>query len=445
VLHGAVDAFTGRKGDLTPHTHFEELYIGRSPAAIVSARRQIVGADLRELTMRLGGLQADRGAIVLVSEGFPRESPPASRGMRLPDLDGVVRAASRYHVPIYTVNPSLAIEDAGAPGERDRSAATLQWLAAQTGGRTIDAATLVAGMARLKHDFETYYLLSYRPTQVDGRFHAIEIKTKRRDAVVHAAPGYWSVPPATWRSVVSSASPLAISRRALRRSPLIDAWVGIVRNPDGQAEMVITWEPKVHGLSAPQVVALKAQTTSGTSLFDGRLGQVGSATMPPDNARFQVASGRIEIDMTIFDAGGKNIDVDTRDFDVPDWRAQKIGPVLLAPEVVRARTLRDFQSAISNPDAAPSSARTFARADRLLIRVPAFDPSGTAVTVTAKVLNGWGQPMREIDPLTTTPRDGMPQFALPLAWLVPGEYLLELQAVNDHGAVKQRITFRVTG
>ena len=445
LLHGVVDSFTGRKGDLTPHTHFEELYIGRSPAAIVSARRQIVGAALRELTMRLGELQADRGAIVLVSEGFPRESPPASRTMRLPDLDGVVRAASRYHVPIYTVNPSLASEDTGTTDDRDRATATLQWLAAQTGGRTVDAATLVAGMARLKHDFETYYLLSYRPTLVDGRFHAIEIKTKRRGAVVHATPGYWSAPATTWRSVVSSAPALAISRRALRRSPLIDAWVGIVRNADGHAEMVITWEPKAHGLSAPQVVGLKAQTTTGTTLFDGRLGQVGSGTTPPDHARFEVAAGRVEIDMTLFDAGGKNIDVDTRDFDVPDWRAQKIGPVLLAPEVVRARTLRDFQNAISNPDAAPSSVRTFARADRLLIRVPAFDPSGTAVQVTAKILSGWGQPMRDIDPLTTTPREGMPQFALPLAWLVPGEYLLELQAANDHGAVKQRITFRVTG
>ena len=445
ALHGAVDSFTGRKGDLTPHTHFEELYIGRSPAAIVSARRQIVGADLRELTMRLGELQADRGVIVLVSEGFPRESPAASRAMRLPDLDGVVRVASRYHVPIYTVNPSLASEDTGSTDERDRSVATLQWLAAQTGGRTVEAATLGAGIARLKHDFETYYLLSYRPTQVDGRFHAIEIKTKRRDAVVHAAPGYWSVPATTWRSVISSAPALSISRRALRRSPLIDAWVGIVLNADGRAEMVITWEPKVRGLSAPQAVALKAQTTTGKTLFDGRLGQVGSGTMPPDNARFEVAAGRVEIDMTIFDAGGKNIDIDTRDFDVPDLRAQKIGPVLLAPEVVRARTLRDFQSAISNPDAAPSSVRTFARADRLLIRVPAFDPSGTAVQVTAKVLNGWGQPMRDIDPLTTTPREGMPQFALPLAWLVPGEYLIELQATNPNGAVKQRITFRVTG
>ena len=93
------------------------------------------------------------------------------------------------------------------------------------------------------------------------------------------------------------------------------------------------------------------------------------------------------------------VDTDARDFDVPDLKSAKRGPVLLAPEVVRARTLRDFSCGNGEPDAAPSSVRTFARGDRLLIRVPAFDGSGTAVQVTAKILNEWGQPMRDIDAL----------------------------------------------
>ena len=447
LLHGAVDAFVGRKGDYTPRTSFEEQYIGRAPAAVVAARRQIVGADLRELTMRLGDVQADRGVIVLVSEGFARESPPGARASRIPDLDGVVRAASKYHLAIYTLNPSLASEDAGESADRDRSVAMLQWLANQTGGRAIEASSIVAGMARLKHDLETYYMVSYRPPQVDGRFHTIELRAKRRDVVVHAPSGYWAQLGSEWRSTLASATAgLSISRRALRRSTMIDAWVGLVRDAEGHTEMVVTWEPKLRGLAAPQVVALRARTTSGTTLFDGRLGQVGSgASVPSDSARFEVTSGRVEIDMTIYDAAGKSVDTDARDFDVPDLRRQKVGPVLLAPEVVRARTLRDFQSAMTNPNAAPSSVRTFARGDRLLIRVPAFDLSGTAVQVTAKVLNGWGQPMRDIDALATTPRDGTPQFALPLAWLVPGEYQIELLGANANGAVKERITFRVTG
>jgi hypothetical protein len=302
-------------------------------------------------------------------------------------------------------------------------------------------------MARLKHDLEAYYALSYRPSQSDGRFHPIELRAKRRDAVVHTPPGYWAPVPGEWRAALAStATALSVSRRALRRSNLIDAWVGVVPEADGRTEMVITWEPRVRGLAAPQVVAVKARTAGGTTLFDGRLGQVGSGSpLPSDNARFAVTTGRVEIDMTIYDAGGRNIDTDARDFDVPDLRRQKAGPVLLAPEVVRARTLRDFQSALGNPDAAPASVRTFARGDRLLIRVPAFDVSGTAVQVTARILNGWGQPMRDIDPLATTPRNGMPQFALPLSWLVPGEYQIELMGANENGSVRQRITIRVTG
>jgi hypothetical protein len=34
---------------------------------------------------------------------------------------------------------------------------------------------------------------------------------------------------------------------------------------------------------------------------------------------------------------------------------------------------------------------------------------------------------------------------LPLSWLVPGEYQIELQCSNANGAVRQRITIRVTG
>lgn len=446
LLHGAVDSFSGRRGDYTPRTHFEELYIGRAPGAVAAARRQIVGAVLRELTMRVGELKADRGVIVLVSEGFPRDAVPSGRGARIPELEGVARAANRYHLPIYTLNPSIAAEDDRDSNERDRSVAMLQWLSTQTGGRTIDGSAMAAGMARLKHDLEAYYAVSYRPSQSDGRFHPIELKAKRRDVVVHTPPGYWAPLPGEWRAALAStATALSVSRRALRRSSMIDAWVGVVPEADGRTEMVITWEPRVRGLAAPQVVAVKARTASGTTLFDGRLGQVGSGSSPSDNARFDVTNGRVEIDMTIYDAGGRNIDTDARDFDVPDLRRQKAGPVLLAPEVVRARTLRDFQTALANPDAAPASVRTFARGDRLLIRVPAFDVSGTAVQVTAKVLNGWGQPMRDIDPLSTTPRNGMPQFALPLSWLVPGEYQIELMGANQNGSVRHRITIRVTG
>jgi VWFA-related protein len=446
LLHGAIAGFGGRKGEYAPRTAFEEQYIGRAPAAVAAARRQIVTAGLRELTMRLGELRADRGVVVLVSEGFPRDAPsPRSRGT---DLQGVVRASSRFNVTAYTLNPALNGEDLAQPDERERATAMLQWLATQTGGRAIEATGIVAGLARLSHDLETYYALSYQPAQADGRFHAVEIRARRRNVVVHTRAGYWAPLGSEVRAMLASASSSMppVSRRALRRSPIIDAWVGIARDAEGSARMVVTWEPRARGISAPAVVAVQARTAAGKILFDGRLARVGSeSVVPSDSARFDVPAGRVEVDMSIYDAEGKSVDTDARDVDVPDLKSAKRGPVLLAPEVVRARTLRDFRSATANPDAAPSSVRTFARGDRLLIRVPAFDGSGTAVQVSAKVLNEWGQPMRDIDPLDATPRDGTSQFALPLSWLVPGDYLIEVLGTNANGAVRQRVAFKVTG
>lgn len=446
LLHGAIAGFAGRKGEYAPRTPFEAQFIGRAPGAVAAARRQIVTAALRELTMRLGDLKADRGVVVLVSEGFARDTPaPRSRGA---DLQGVVRASSRFNLATYTFNPAASGEDVAPAAERERAAATLQWLATQTGGRAAGAEALVAGFARLAHDLEAYYALSYHPAPPDGRFHQVEIRAKRRNVLVHARPGYWAPLGTEWRAMLTaaSASMLPISRRALRRSPAIDAWVGLVRNPDGQARMVITWEPRGPAISAPAVVAVRARTISGTMLFDGRLGGVGSgSTVPSDSARFDVPPGRVELDMTIYDAEGKSVDTDARDVDVPDFRAPKRGPVILSPEVVRARTLRAFRAAAANPDAAPSSVRTFARGDRLLIRVPAFDGGGTAVHVSAKVLNEWGQPMRDIDPLDGSAPAGIAQFGLPLSWLVPGDYLFEVLGTNANGTVRQRVAFTVTG
>jgi VWFA-related protein len=443
LLHGAIAGFSGRKGEYAPRTPFEEQYIGRAPATVSAARRQIVNAGLRELTMRLGELNADRGVVVVVSEGFPRDNP-VPRG-RIQDLQGVVRASSRFHLAVYTINPAGPAEDVSPAAERERAVATLQWLAAQTGGRAVEADGLTAGMARLAHDLESYYVLTYQPAEADGRFHAVEVRAKRRNVQVRARPGYWAPLGSEWRAMVASASRIApISRRALRRSSLIDAWVGLVPDATGRARMVVTWEPRTK-TAAPDVVAIKARTSSGAALFDGQVRRVGSgSTAPGDSVRFDVPAGRVELDLTVLDIQGKVLDTDVRDFEVPDLRSLKRGPVLLAPEVVRARTLRDFNAASADPDAAPSSVRTFARGDRLLIRVPAFDATGASVQVTAKVLNGLGQPMRAID-ATAGMRDGITQFALQLSWLVPGNYQIELLGSNANGAVRERLAFRVTG
>src|SRR6185436_11073588 len=104
------------------------------------------------------------------------------------------RASSRFHLPTYTFDPADASDGAAEPAERERAVAMLQWLAEQTGGRAAEAETVVAGLARLSHDLDAYYALSYQPAKADGRFHAVEIRVKRRGVLVHTPPGYWSPP-----------------------------------------------------------------------------------------------------------------------------------------------------------------------------------------------------------------------------------------------------------
>src|SRR5207247_1003850 len=122
----------------------------------------------------------------------------------------------------------------------------------------------------------------------------------------------------------------------------------------------------------------------GSALFDGRLARVGAGPQGVgDSVRFEVPAGRVEVDLTILDAGGKVLDSDVRDIDVPNLASsEKAGPVFVSPEIVRTRTLRDFEMASADPDAAPSPLRTFDRGDRVLIRAYAFDPGGTPVQVT---------------------------------------------------------------
>jgi VWFA-related protein len=444
ILHAALAGFSGRKGDLTPRPGFEEDYIGRAPAAVAAARSQIVTAALNELTMRLGDVRADRGVIVLVSEGFPQTLAPA-RGTRVLDLQGVVRASSRFNLSIYTFNPGTLPAAPAAGTTREPASATLESLAAQTGGRAVlHGPDLAAGFARMSDDLAAYYALTYRPAHIDGRFHAIEVRAKGRNVAVRTRPGYWAPLGGEWRSLLGARTMPPLSTRAPRRSALVNTWIGIASDPSGHTRMVITWEPGATVPTPAHVVVVQARTTAGAELFTGDVAPVHAASGgSPDSARFEVPPGRVELDLSIRDVQGKVLDTEIRDFDVPDLRSQKRGPMLLYPALVRTRTLREFHTAIANPDAAPSSARVFARGDRLVIRVPAYDSSGVPVQVSAKVLNEWGHPMRDIE--AADEAGGTAQFALPLYWLVPGQYLIEVAGANANGTVRERVAFRVRG
>jgi len=454
AAQATIARFEGRKGDYAPRTPFETQYIGRTPAAVDGARAQIVTTGLREMIMAMGELRPARGAIVLISEGFSGTALNERR--RLPDWQGLARASSHFNLPIYTFDPRDPLPPAppdAAPDETtvDRGADTLQALARQTGGEAVeDARGLDSGLAKVSRDLDSYYVLTYQPSQpTDGRFHPIAVRTARKDAQVRVPSGYWSPLSSEWRTWLdrdrTPAAPAA-PVRALKRSRLIDTWYGFVRGDDGKMSLVFSWEPSAVGStlrSRPQVVELKVSTPQGTALIDREVSPASDQNTDPSLGRvlIPVPAGRLQLDLSIRSADGAVLDAGAQDVDVPITRGT--GPVLLQPQLVRSRTLREFRTLSAATDVAPTPSRVFSRSERLLIRVPAFNPDGGAVTASVSVSNIKGATIRSLEQV---PYEGAaPQFDLPLAFLAPGEYGLEISVTSPTGTARQLIRFRLTG
>jgi VWFA-related protein len=434
ALKDAVASFAGRKGDLAPRSAFEEQFIGHAPSAVTAARAQIVTLALTELAVQLGELGADRAALVLVSEGFQRGTQGLSRRQgRLPDLQGVARAASRFHFAVYAFSPDDL--DADTPG-----AVTLAWLARQTGGvSAMSAGELEAGLGQAASDLDAYYELRLPASPRDGRFHRVDVSAKRAGLQVRASPGYWAPLSSEVRALFSGTPAPAAPPRTLRRSPLIDAWVGLRPTEGGRLALSLSWShPSAPGTGSVRQVAVTARSEAGDVLFEGRVAAVGEGGAA---ARFAAPAGRVFLDMTLLAADGAVLDTDVRDVYVPQFTGGT--PLaLLPPEVFRARTMPEYRRIVQDEAAVPTPERVFSRSDRLVIRTPLWHAGGGQLRMRALVLNRRGQPMREVDHLPPA-ADGVATFDLPLSWLAPGEYYVEVSASDGDRTVGERILIRV--
>lgn len=437
ALRAAIASFDGRKGDYAPHSAFEQQYIGHAPAAVETARTQIVSAALRDVALRLGELEADRGVIVLVSEGFARR--PAGGQVRVPDLHGLVRAASRFHLAVYTFNPAGPDPDEAEPAPAQ---GTLEWLARETGGRAVDdGSAFESGLRMMAGDLRTYYALTYQPAQSDGRFHTLELVARRKNVQIRARPGYWASLGSEIRALLDGPGGTPTTpRRALRRSTAVNIWTGVTVTAAGATRLTLTWEPR--GNQRAHSVIVKAATVGGHVLFEGTLAPVGAdGGTAPKLATFDAPAGRVELDTTVLSLSGGTIDTDTRDIDVPDLAGRGKGPVILTPEIIRGRTAPEFRVLSADPLAGPTPSRAFMRGDRLLVSVPAWSPGGGGVRVTATVTNAIGGPMRVLD--ESGREDTRARFELPLAWLAPGDYQILFIAKSSAGEACESLRFSV--
>ena len=437
-MHEAVNAFEGRKGIYEPRSALEEQTIGRSPVLAEASRAQVVLSGLRALASRLG-TQPGRAGIVLISEGFTRDARLAN-AHALPSMSIVERFANRYDVPVFAIDPSRGADD--DPGE-----ATLDQLAAQTGGFSARGTDIAAALQRASLELDGGYALTFKmPHGPDGRFHEVSIQTTRKNAIARARAGYIAPQPPGLLATLARDTAEPLTTRLQHRSPFVDVWSGVTRFNNADGQIVVTWEPgRPFGLSAASAarVSLVVTQPNGTVLFKGDLTPVRAGALAgPDvsnRASFNAPPGRIYLDMTIFGARGEKLDVDARDLEVP-----AAGPVpqLLPPVIVATRSALEFREVMANIDAPPDPGREFSRTTRLLIRVPVS--GGTDSRVSARFLNRAGQTLRAMDAIPGG-GSGVSQFDLPLAPFAPGDYVLLLTATGGKSPVEQRVAIKVTG
>jgi hypothetical protein len=201
----------------------------------------------------------------------------------------------------------------------------------------------------------------------------------------------------------------------------------------------------------PARVMLTAVAPDGSPSFRGRVPEAaqapaaatapgGAAAITGSRVTFEVPPGRLQLRMSVEGTGSEVLDSDSREIAVPDLTAPR--SQFGTPEVIRARTPRDYQQLKSDANPIPTVGRDFVRTDRLLIRVPVYGAGGVAPGLSVHLLNRSGQAMSELAPAPSAPA-GTQLIDLPLAGLAAGEYIVEIKTVDGEAA--ELVGFRITG
>lgn len=466
----AIASFEGRLGDYAPRTDFERELIAADPVRIDRARARIATSAVQAIATRLGQLGATRKAFLIVGQEFEPLRAVGRLAEPLATIDGIVRAAERGSVSISTLDPRAApltpspvppqppprtkVAPSRGPGV-DATDARIAVGAAETlfaqlvrltDGRTFRA-PFDGGLSGLTVDLGDYYLLTLQGAD-DGQYHAVDVRVARPGLRARARPGYW----AASADARARASRDAMSRRTLpalpplRSSPLIVPWFGQERIDADRTRVTLVWDPapsragdRTRGFP-PSRVVVTAKAADGTSLFDGTVHALSSGMRALATAAFEAPPGRMRVQMSIQDASARELDTDVREVVVTGFT----GAVALGtPRVFRARTAREYNALAGDPAAAPSASRTFARTERLLLRVPIHTASAaSAPVVSATLVTRAGHVMRAL----ASPQSSDASFVttdLPLAGLAAGEYSVRWLLSSGADEARETVVFRV--
>lgn len=428
-----IDAFDGRKGQYEPRGEFEAEYLSAAPAAVARERRQIVRSAVQALATAMRAPGDTAKALVVVTEGFIGDERGRPRG--LTTLRTLARVARLADIPVYVIDPSSGSQQPTPFND------SWQRVATETGGAILEGTNDAnASFARVGADLAAQYLIRFEPSGTqDGAFHGLDVRIRRPGGSVRAPAGYWApFPP----SAFAPMSPRVNYAKLLTPhfSGLIQPWFRMAPGPDGTTRVTFLWTHRPSGTNAHavqfQALTFEGDVVHGSTLHSRRtVGPEGSV-----RTEFDAVPGPLQVSMAIQSATESLLATDVRYIEVPKLDPTK--PVITGIEVIRPRSLPEFNLLRDDPGAVPTEVRDFVRQDRLLVRVRAY-AGQSRPDVQVRLLNRRGDLLLELPLLSVI--DDATQFELPFARFPKAEYRLEIRATGAGTRVSQVLPVRIIG
>jgi VWFA-related protein len=433
-LSAEVARFEGRKGNYTPLSPYEEELMSVAPPTAPRQRAQVARAAMQALVARLAAFaDGDEGrkAVIVISEGFDADDPGGRE--RLNNLRTVARSARLSNVAVYVLDPSERPNT-----QSPFTAEQWQGLVRQTGGILTPAATpLEAALTQISNDLDQHYIVTIPPAAEDGVFHPLTVTLKRRGLTVRAPSGFWT-PIAAERLSPPTRPAMSTYLRTPHLSGLIQPWFRMARAGGGRTQVTFSWVPRGTSVKDPSL-EFSAVTFEGVQLYPNTV--VAAGPGETGRATFEATPGTIQVTMAVKDAAGKVVDTEVRYILVPTL--ETTAATITAIDLVRTRTLREFERVQLERDVMPADSHDFYRDDRVIVRVAASGGPGTTPGVTAELITPSGQRIATLSKLPDL--DGIVQFDLPLARYPRGDYRIQVRVADGASATAQLITFRLVG
>ena len=462
---------------------------GDDPLVQAMSRRRFAVGTLGAVRHIAEGMRhmPGRKSVVLFSEGMRmnrdmvREEPPVD----VNEVRRVSDSANRASVVIYAVDPrgvvypGLQAKDDVSNLEQDEvrdqvherletlrgTQSTLRFLAAETGGLAqLNSNDMNDSLSHVLADQSGYYLLGFQPgedaaqrLQREGKYHRLQVRVKRPGLTVRHRKGFLgeAAPPPppvspNQRLLAALNSPFAASGLSLRFTP------GFTVNERNQPVIRALVHISAAGLplSPPDSQGFRSATLNSIVTAEGDTRYSTQKTYNirvPEQAAARLAQGgfvqSIELEIkkpgpyqlrvAVVDTGSGNTGSASRFLEVPNLARNTFA---LSSLTMAAGDLRQSEP---NPDDLSPAIRSFPRGRVFSYGLTVFNAPITnnqpVVHLLPRLIRG-DQVVWQGKPIPVVHRPGLDIRRLPAGGILtlgentlPGEYLLEVQAVTTTG------------